>query len=249
MRTFIVTVSVLFTVALTITLTPAARGEVLKILYENRPPYYEINDDGSVGGIISGRIDSTFRKAGIAIDWIHQPWNRQIATIKRNVDLACSPGWFKNPEREAFAKFSSPVYQDRPQVIVLRKKDAGRINHPTLVALLGDQNFKLGTKAGFSYGLYIDTLIKTQTPKMERTQADVDGMFRMLRAGRFDYFISAPEEFAALSERMGEAGKEITSTELPDFPPGNRRYLMCSKSVDDDTIQRFNAALPETPAD
>ena len=63
------------------------------------------------------------------------------------------------PEREKFAKFSTPVYQDRPQVIVMRADNSHRINHPTLAALFADKNLKLGAKLGYSYGSFVDGLM------------------------------------------------------------------------------------------
>ena len=244
MRTFVVSIIT----CLMMSLASAAHGEALKILYEDRPPYYVTDDDGSVGGVVSARVDQALRKAAIAAVWLHRPSKRQIAAVKRGVDKVCTPGWFKNPERAAFAKFSAPVYRDRPQVIVFRADNAGRINHATLAALIADQNFILGAKDGYSYGDFVDGLIAARSPQMVRTTQNIGGMVQMLLARRFDYFIAAPEEFAVLSGAMGEAGGEIMSAELPDFPAGNRRYLMCSRKVADETIRRFNAALSELPA-
>jgi polar amino acid transport system substrate-binding protein len=225
-----------------------AHAEGLKILYEDRPPYYLTNDDGTVDGLVSGRVDEALRKSNIAAVWLIRPSNRQIYTIKRGVENACTPGWFKNPEREKYAKFSAPVYRDRPQVVAIRRDTALRINHSTLAALFADQNFTLGRKDGYSYGESVDTLIESHSPPTVRTYQNIDGMVKMLLAHRFDYFISTPEEIAVLNHRLRSTGEEITFSEMSDFPPGNFRYLMCSKKVDDDTIRRFNEALSEIPS-
>ena len=46
-------------------------------------------------------------------------------------------GWFKRPERENFARFTDPIYQDRPTVIVARAHVRRRQVEPVFLALLG----------------------------------------------------------------------------------------------------------------
>lgn len=224
-----------------------AHSEKLKILYEDRPPYHKTSDDGSVKGLVSGRVSAALQAAGIEAAWLQRSSKGQIKTIKLGRNTACSPGWFKKPEREKFAKFSSPVYQDRPQVIVLRADNAHRFSHGTMAALFADKKLKLGAKLGFSYGGFVDELMTVHSPPTVRTTQNLDGIVRMLLGRRFEYFISAPEEFDVLSQRLGIAGEDIVSAKLTDIPPGNRRYLMCSKKVTDETIRRFNDALAKIP--
>jgi len=76
-----------------------------------------------------------------------------------------------------------------------------------------------------------------------RTTQDVGGMVRMLLGRRFDYILAAPEEFESLADRLGIAGEDIAAIEMTDIPPGNARYLMCSKDVTDEIIGKFNTAL------
>ena len=129
----------------------------------------------------------------------------------------------------------------------MRADNSHRINHPTLAALFADKNLKLGAKLGYSYGSFVDGLMASLSPRTVRTSQSSDGIVRMLLGRRFEYFISAPEEFDILSERLGIAGEDIISAKLSDVPPGNQRYLMCSKSVSDETIRRINAALEKIP--
>lgn len=221
----------------------AMAADTLKLFYEDRPPYYITSDAGIVSGLVLTPVSEALRKANIEPVWVTRSGKRQITDIKRNGEAVCSPGWFKKPERELFAKFSDPVYQDKPQVVILRSDNAHRITHTKLKQLFADGSLRGGVKIGYSYGPYIDGLRNELQPTTVSTSQNVGGMTRMLLGRRFDYLIAAPEEFQSISDRLGIAGEDIVSLEMSDIPPGNKRYLMCSQKVSDDLIKRFNAAL------
>lgn len=174
---------------------PAAADSPLSLLYQDRPPYYVTNPDGSVGGLVSGPVATALRKAEIPFEWKVRPGKRQIETIRKNRAAVCSPGWFKKPKREEFAKFSDPIYRDRPQVVVVRAAERDALPHQTLESLFTDKEWALGAKLGYSYGTFIDNMIAEIKPRMLRTPQDKTGMVRMLLGKRFDYMFAAPEEF------------------------------------------------------
>jgi len=222
-----------------------AQAEVLRIIYADRAPYYLTNADGTVAGLVSGKVDQALKQAGIEADWEYQSSKRQIGFVKSGKGNICTPGWFKKPEREIFAKFSDPVYRDKPQIIVVRDKDKSRFTHKTLDELMSDPTFKMGAKLGYSYGAFVDGLLKTHNPRTITTSQDNVGMVKMLNRNRFDYFISTPEEAQAVQTELKISKGVITILPLSDFPQGNFRYLMCSKAVSEDIIQRFNKALAQ----
>jgi len=166
--------------------TTAFAAEPLQLLFQDRPPYYTSNTDGTKGGLVSGPVEKALTRAGIPFTWVHSSGKGQIETVRRGGEVVCTPGWFKKPEREEFAKFSDPVYRDRPQVVIARTDSRDVFGHRTL---------------------------------------------------------AAPEEFESLADRLGIAGEDIAAIEMTDIPPGNKRYLMCSKDVADGIIDRFNEAL------
>jgi len=223
--------------------TTAFAAEPLQLLYQDRPPYYTSNNDGAKGGLVSGPVEQALKAAGIPFTWVHSSGKGQIETVRRGGEAVCTPGWFKKPEREAFAKFSDPVYRDRPQVVIARTDNRGVFGHRTLADLFADKQLRFGAKTGYSYGPFADDLIQAKKPPMVRTTQDVSGLVRMLLGGRFDYILAAPEEYESLADRLGIASEDIAAIEMTDIPPGNKRYLMCSKDVADGIIARFNAAL------
>jgi len=221
----------------------ASAEDRLELLYEDRPPYYITDKSGQISGLAIDPVAAALTKAGISPDWRVTSAKRQIAAIQANREPVCSPGWFKKPEREAFAKFSDPIYQDKPQIVVTRADNAPRINHGTLEKLLQDPNLTLGVKLGYSYGDFIDGLIERLEPVTMRSSQDTSGLVRMLVGRRFDYMLAAPEEFSSMAARLGIAGDDIVSIALSDIPAGNQRYLMCSKKVSDEWMARLNTGL------
>lgn len=222
-----------------------AYGETLQLIYEHRPPYHINMGNGVVEGVLAGRVARALDMAKIKSIWVEHPSQRQMETIKQGSIDVCALGWFKKPEREKFAKFSDVIYQDRPQIIIRHALNTAEIQHTTLEGFFGDSRYNLGVKIGYSYGSFVDGLLVKKIPPTVRTTQGVMGMFKMLLGKRFDYMISTPEEFMGMSTSLGPAVKNLAVSELSDAPEGNKRYLMCSKKVSNELIQRFNKALAQ----
>ncbi len=220
-----------------------ARAEPLDMVISSRPPYYIVDDKGTVSGIIGELTAKIFEMAGLDIRWTVVSFKRQLQMIEDNTEPLCGIGWFKNPERENYAKFTDYIYQDKPLIALGRIDNDAVTAHSDLRALMGDKSLTMGMRLGFSYGVAVDGLIKKLAPKSITTDQSNVGMARMLIGRRFDYIISAPEEAAHLIGTLGADGQELTMIELMDLPPQNKRYIICSQRVDDEFIKRLNSAI------
>jgi ABC-type amino acid transport substrate-binding protein len=212
------------------------------LYYHERPPYSSKQADGSVRGFLADIADKAMKAAGIAYRWEDLPSARQIEVIKRNDGQACGLGWFKRPDREAFAKFTLPIYHDLPTIVVARADDARFAGTPTLDALFHDKSLRLLTKTGYSYGAEIDAKIESEAPTLRRDPSDNRAMLVMVGRKRVDYMIMAEEEAKDLLTDP-DIGRSVAIYHLGDAPPGELRYLMCSQSVPDDVIARINQAI------
>ena len=56
-------------------------------------------------------------------------------------------------------------------------------------------------------------------------------------------FLSPRRKPRCCSKRGGGSPAAFQIVHFTDMPPGNRRYLMCSRKVSPDLIARFNEAL------
>ena len=217
-------------------------GGSITIHYHERPPYY-IEQDAGVGGIIGERISLIFEETGIPLAWRKTPPTRQLDAIRRNDHREGAAGWFKTPEREAVAKFSRPIYRDRPTIALARADQASIRSAAPLADVLADARLRLLRKDGYSYGNHIDRLLDRHRPPQIVTQADNLGMLRMIHSRRADYFFIPEEEAHFLLAHAGfplDAFKVVT---FADMPEGNLRFIMFSRRVEASTIDRLNRVI------
>lgn len=215
----------------------------LEILIFERPPYYERGGPDGFHGLVVDRAVQALKRAEIPFAWVDLQPNGHLRVIQEATHAVCALGWFKKPEREAFGRFSAPIYVDQPQVILARVDNAGVARHDTAASLFADPSLRLGMKLGYALGPTLDALIEeNNTPRSTVSQED-SGLVRMLVGRRFDYMVSAYEEADLLIGSMGEAGKDLVAYTLSDLPQGNSRHLICSQATDPAVIDRFDAAL------
>lgn len=218
-------------------------AQPLTVYYNERPPYAVTQPDGQVHGLTATPAAQALRSAGIEFRWTALPATRQIATIRDGREPACALGWFRNPGREAFARFSKPLYQDRPTVALAAAGSAfaGRrlsevLATPALVVLVKDH---------FSYGSYVDALLARIKPIVMSTTVENVQMVQMIARGRADLMFTAEEEAASLLDQAGPEVRHLQVLRFPDMPPGERRHLMCSRAVPAQLMQRLDEALHE----
>jgi hypothetical protein len=103
--------------------------------------------------------------------------------------------------------------------------------------LLADTRFTLLVKDGYSYGPTLDALLAKAPAPVERTSVDPPQMSLMLRSGRADWMIVAPEEAAVL----GAQGLQLIT--FTDVPSGLTRHLYCGNDVPAEWMARIDRAL------
>jgi uncharacterized protein (TIGR02285 family) len=196
-----------------------------------------------VDGLLFAPVSAALARAGIDADWVEMPSARQTEEIKRSEDAMCALGWFKRPERESYASFTDPIYQDRPAVVVARKDDARFADGMSLHDSFKDPARTLIVKTGYSYGAVIDEWLKALQPDAEVSSVGNELMLGMIAQNRADYAIMAPEEAEDLLGSRPELGTSLHPVQLNDAPAGELRYLMCSQATPADVIARINKAL------
>lgn len=227
------------------TAVATADNPSVTILYHVRPPYAEPGAPVGVKGLLVAPVIRAMNSAEVNVQWREMPPARQTEEIRRAHEPVCGLGWFKRPEREEFAIFTAPIYQDRPSVAVARKDDA-RFPIPTMLQqVFADPGAKLIVKTGYSYGATIDAWIERHRPDREESAGSNEEILNMIANNRGDYAVMAAEEAEYLLQRDLPLGAVLRVVELSDAPQGEQRYLMCSKSTPLDTLVRLNTALSD----
>ncbi|MBA4368833.1 MAG: hypothetical protein C0403_14495 [Desulfobacterium sp.] len=216
--------------------------------YNERPPY-QVPSGNSVTGLTADPAAKAFEKTGIKFEWKSTPSKRQTVTIQNNSGCDCGVGWFKNPEREKFALFTSPIYKDKPQVAIVRSDEARIKDGAKLEDILSNKDLKFLIKDGYSYGLVLDEKIAKFGKNVEKTTAENINMIKMIEKKRCDYFILAPEEAESLVTAAGFKMTQFKLINFSDMPEGNYRHIMCSKNVGESVINQLNDALPQIAPD
>ncbi|WP_161539575.1 substrate-binding periplasmic protein [Paramagnetospirillum kuznetsovii] len=220
-----------------------ALAEPLTIGFIERPGYSWQGERQAEGLFIDIARDILTR-AGIEHQFQAMPPKRMLKSVQEGKDRICIVGNFKTPEREAYAVFTKSIYQNKP-IGVLISADRSEAFAPfkTLAALAEAPDLRLGYVDGFSYGTAVDAVIaKMKTVELSRGNTTT-GMVSMLAAGRFDYMFADQEEYVDLAKGANIPPASLRLLTFPDVPVGNKRYMMCSKTVPKAVIERIDAAI------
>ena len=223
-------------------LSPALATAQIALHYNERPPYL-VGKDGQLTGLTGSPAVAAFKAAGIAFTLHFTPTARQLAMIKDNAGTDCGIGWFKNEEREGFAKFTKPIYQDRPQIALTTAKNSKVKDGETVESILGNKNLTLLVKQGYSYGKTLDALIAKLQPVQHAVAVENVLMLKIILAERADYMLIAPEEVDGLIAASDVSSAEIRKASFSNAPNGENRYILCSKNVPDETISKLNSVI------
>lgn len=221
-------------------LTVTAAEPVVSLYFAERPPYQHRQADGQVLGLTAEPAERAFKRAQIPFQWKILSAKRELQMVRDNLEPGCLVGWYKNPEREKFALFSRPIYQEKPPHLIFRTNFAGA-DSANFIELLTRHKPRLLVKDGYSYGGYLDQLFVEHKALLVITSEEQLAMVQQIHRGRADIMLFSGDEVgfhAALLARL-----DLRARSYPDLPPGEQRYLMCSRQVGPQRMARIDAAL------
>ncbi|WP_319760555.1 transporter substrate-binding domain-containing protein [Maridesulfovibrio sp.] len=216
--------------------------ERLNIWYIDYPPYY-LKEGGEATGLLVSRVNEIMKQAGVVVNYTCFPAKRILRAIKSNKEVA-SIGWFKTKEREKYAKFSLPIYTNKPVGVFALNAVADEIMiFSSLEDIMDSKQFKIGVIDGQSEGDFVDGLIKKYQHQVVSVTGKQVQLIRMLVAGRFDFILLPPEEVGELTKEAEVNLNSFSLLPMNDIPSGNKRYIMYSRSVSQEIIDRVNSAI------
>jgi polar amino acid transport system substrate-binding protein len=220
------------------------KDEAITVYYHERRPYY-VTTPNQVRGLIADRVNWVFKDVGIPYIWIKTPAKRQLEVIRDNAKDACAVGWYKTPAREAFGNFTLPIFIDSPTMAIARTDNDQIRTGETLARTLSNRRLRLLRKDGYSYGKFIDNAIQQSAPREMVTTGDNLSMVKMIHTHRADYFFISKEEAEDLILCSGLPAKDFQVIRFSDIPPGNKRYLICSRKIEEMTLLRLNRVIKD----
>lgn len=223
--------------------TPVPTNDNLITLHYNERPPYLVTTDRGVEGLTGDPATIAFEKSNIPFQWEQTPSKRQLYLLQQNSGRDCLVGWFKIPEREAFAKYTLPIYQDEPQIALARVNNAKIPSTGTIGGIFSSPQLTLLVKSGYSYGDFIDKKIDQYNPISMETTVENSAMLKIVYARHADYFLIAPEEADGLIKSSEFDLRDFKYIHFTDIPHGEQRYILCSMQVEDEIIERLNTAI------
>ena len=234
---------IIIAITLLLILPAKSNSAPLTVSYFERPPYYFSNRDQAAGFLID-LSKKIFADAGLEVVFISLPPARIIKTIKENRSPLASIGWFKKPEREQFAKFSQPIYQNRPIVLLTSNKLKKKfLPHQELTQIFMDDSLIMGKIGSFSYGPFVDDLLLRLNPQGQIIAKQQANLIKLIAKGRISYMLVAPEEISTLIGSADLKPADFYTHSLSDVPDGNMRYLIFSRLVEDEVIDQINRSI------
>lgn len=220
-----------------------AEERVITIHAFHRPPYYVFEENAQPAGFLLDIAREVLARAGLAYRVENLPPKRILADYENKDDFVCAVGWYKTPEREAFARFSDPIYVNRPQGMVVAREKAGQFpERPTSEQVFATAP-RVGVKEGFSYGQWLDDKLAAHGPAVHRTVTENALLLEMTALGRVDVVFIEPEEYAWILKDRPHLAERLRFFTLADAPEGETRHIMCDLPVGDEVMTRLNKAI------
>jgi uncharacterized protein (TIGR02285 family) len=215
----------------------------LVIEYRDKPPY-TYTQDGKPAGFLMDRTVQLLKRAGIEARYAEVPIRRTLLNLQANATALCSPGLYKTPEREAFARYSLPIHRDRPHVVLAHGSVAAQVrSFPRIAQLFAEPTLQPGLLDGVSYGVTLDQALASAARTPLRAQLSPLQLARMVGARRVDYMLIDQEDLAWLRKDPEFASLPLVRVDFADMPRGELRYLACSQQVAPQTLDRINQAI------
>lgn len=226
-----------------ITLNPLASAETpITVLYSERPPFMKKQSDGTLTGTAATPSILAFSKAALPFEIREASPARRLLDVKENNGRVCSIGFYKNAERESFARFSNPVSQDS-KMIVLANSKFQSAKSVSVDEILARSDIKVLIKKSIFYGPFLETKFAKMNAQRIESAAEYPQLIRLIKFERAQ-LIFLPEEEAQFY--LNESGYSISDFNLIQFaemPPGELRHIMCSLKVEESVMARLNKAI------
>lgn len=215
-----------------------------RMVFRDKPPYSYIGN-GVQKGFLLERTQKILFRAKIESKFVLLPTKRLFQEIRNNTVPVCSFGWYKIPEREKFARFSLPIHQDRPHVVLAGPNSVIELHrHKTLKSVMADPALVLAVIDAVSYGPELDAMIATFSGKVDRALLTPLQVAKKVAGKRADLMFIDQDDYEYLMETNAEfKSAGMVRISYPDMPYGLKRYILCSQKVSEDVMRKINAAI------
>lgn len=225
--------------------SPCVAKKSLTVGYLEFPPYYYTNDQGRPDGFLLNITKRVFHKAGVMVRFRSMPPAVIMNRIAEDPAF-CSIGWFKTSERLKFARYSRPIYANRPLQLMFLKSAPNDFKGKSFNEILGDPAYRFGRLEGYSLGETTDRIVLRYGRNIITTSGTQKDLLKLLHDGHCSYILIAPEMTKSLISSSGYVADDFGLLDVPELGKGNLRYIMFNQSVDPGLLGRVNESIRNT---
>jgi polar amino acid transport system substrate-binding protein len=220
--------------------------DIVKLPWTERQPFQYIDSDGKLNGILFDLGEKIFLKAGVPMKWEEIPAKRILMSLERNQEKICLVGWYTTEERQKFAHFTLPIYEDKPIKGIVRANSS--MKQGILIDDIAKKSdINILVKQGYSYGTMIDQLLAARNEKnVQRVFGNHLTLLKMLQLKRADIVFLSQEEIDFYLESDPSFIRDFSVISFKELAMKIPRYIICSKQVPLDTINKLNKAIKES---
>lgn len=202
-------------------------------------PYQYLSVENQVRGLEIDLVGAIAKEAGCDLKFVQKNWMNLLNGI-RNGSIDLLGGATKTVAREQFAYFSDS-YRSESFILYVRAGESDRFSGKSLKELLAE-GFKLGVTQDYIYGdqvskLQDDPALGANFVSVPTTEVN----YYNLTQSNIDGFLEDPFVAAYTIRRKG-LQDEIQAHPL-EIHSGDVAIMFSKKSVSEDTVKAFNAAL------
>lgn len=229
-----------FLLAAALLLPAGARAESLELAYPE-----EIGVEQSPGHFVFAFLraaEMVANDSGLETRWVPLPNQRSQNDIQRQRPNFCMAGAGITPEREKFARFTLPYFEDRMMaVLALPSRRAALDRATSFKELIGRGDTTFLGYVGLNYG-QASPLVEKLGNRLINAPRNTTQMLDMLAAGRADFAL-LPYEYATNYVTVRPDRGQFIIRTYPDMHRDFHTAFMCSKTVPDEVIAKLNEAI------
>lgn len=214
---------------------PALAGDRLILTSGEWPPFF--SEQLPCGGVGNRIVAESFKRAGVDVEFVYQPWMRAMRTARYG-SAHGSSGWLRTPERERAFLFSDPIFTSRRVFFHRRDND---FRWRTLDDI---RDLRVAVTLGSADEFAFEPVLAKGSGKLDLANSYTAGM-RKLAAGRVDvYACNLSVGLHVLAHHMPRAeAVRITHHPRPIFEEANHLILSRRLPNAEALMARFNEGL------
>ncbi|ADU61547.1 MAG: transporter substrate-binding domain-containing protein [Pseudodesulfovibrio sp.] len=212
-----------------------ADGGVLRVSFNDLPPWKVLGPKGEPTGIDVEFLNMLAARMGLTVEYVHYPFKRGLK-LTESGDVDAMIGVLRRPEREAYLHYIEPAYKHETSkaFFVLKGRENTIARHEDLYGL------RVGTVLGGRYYPGFDD--DTRIFKHPVTSYDLN--FRMLLAGRIDAVVMTETAGVYRVAQLGLGNTVVKATYV--HRDHQDVYMVLSKrSVHADRLEEFSRVMDE----